>query len=94
MAKDLDLSENLKIDYRLAVGSCELDNDYIEGVRALLVDKDNAPKWVPLTLESVHDLHLEQFFKPLPTDLNVVSEKKSLFDGPLYNRCTKLWSTL
>ena len=70
MAKDLDLSENLKIDYRLAVDSCELDNDFIEGVRALLVDKDNAPRWDPPTLESVHDSHLEQFFKPLLTDFN------------------------
>lgn len=32
---------------------CARHPDFIEGVRALLVDKDNAPKWHPPTLEKV-----------------------------------------
>ena len=39
--------------------------DFGEGVRALLVDKDNKPGWVPNTLEGVSDSALEAFFAPI-----------------------------
>jgi enoyl-CoA hydratase len=41
-------------------------HDFIEGVRALIVDKDNAPRWNPATLESVSDAMIDQIFAPLP----------------------------
>eukprot|EP00904_Undaria_pinnatifida_P012478 jgi/Undpi1/8360/HiC_scaffold_25.g10828.m1 len=39
--------------------------DFGEGVRALLVDKDNKPGWVPNTLDGVSDSALEAFFAPI-----------------------------
>lgn len=39
--------------------------DFGEGVRALLVDKDNKPEWVPTTLEGVSESALEAFFAPI-----------------------------
>lgn len=39
--------------------------DFAEGVRALLVDKDNAPKWAPETLEGVSDPATEALFAGL-----------------------------
>ncbi len=36
----------------------------MEGVRALLVDKDNAPVWNPRTLEEVTPAHVDAFFLP------------------------------
>ena len=40
--------------------------DFAEGVRALLVDKDNAPKWNPARPEDVTDAMIDRLFEPLP----------------------------
>jgi enoyl-CoA hydratase len=40
--------------------------DFVEGVRAVLVDKDNAPRWDPATPEGVTEVMLEAIFAPLP----------------------------
>jgi len=42
--------------------------DFAEGVRAVIVDKDNAPHWQPPTPEGVTDHVLNQIFAPLPDD--------------------------
>ena len=42
--------------------------EFREGVRALLVDKDNAPRWSPATPENVSDADVDAFFEPLPED--------------------------
>ncbi len=50
-----------------AIGSrVAQSHDFIEGVRALIVDKDNAPAWRPATLEGVSDDSIDQIFAPLP----------------------------
>ena len=41
-------------------------HDFIEGVRALIVDKDNNPKWNPATPEAVTDDWIDAIFAPLP----------------------------
>lgn len=41
-------------------------HDFIEGVRAVIVDKDNAPCWNPATAEDVTDHLIDQIFAPLP----------------------------
>ena len=41
-------------------------HDFIEGVRALIVDKDNAPVWDPATPDGVSDAMLDAIFAPLP----------------------------
>ncbi len=41
-------------------------HDFIEGVRAVIVDKDNAPRWDPATPEAVTDHVIDQIFAPLP----------------------------
>ncbi|MCW3836368.1 enoyl-CoA hydratase/isomerase family protein [Sphingomonas canadensis] len=40
--------------------------DFVEGVRALIVDKDNAPKWNPATPEGVSGASVDAIFEPLP----------------------------
>ena len=50
-----------------AVGSHVVQrHDFIEGVRAVIIDKDNAPKWNPATAEEVSDHLIDQIFAPLP----------------------------
>ncbi len=41
-------------------------HDFIEGVRALIVDKDHDPKWNPSTPEGVTDAMLDEIFASLP----------------------------
>jgi enoyl-CoA hydratase len=40
-------------------------HDFYEGVRAVIVDKDNAPRWQPATLAEVGDAEVEKHFAPL-----------------------------
>lgn len=41
-------------------------HDFLEGVRALIVDKDNSPKWDPPTAEAVTDAWIDAIFSSLP----------------------------
>jgi len=45
------------------------DHDFYEGVRAVIVDKDNAPRWSPATLAAVNDAEVERHFAPLQDEL-------------------------
>ena len=47
------------------------DNDFSEGVRALLVEKDNSPKWKPSTLEEVDDATVSSYFEPIDNELEL-----------------------
>ncbi|MFJ2027176.1 enoyl-CoA hydratase/isomerase family protein [Streptomyces sp. NPDC087897] len=39
--------------------------DFVEGVRARIIDKDNDPQWKPGSLAEVDDEHVARFFAPL-----------------------------
>lgn len=39
--------------------------DFYEGVRAVIIDKDNAPNWSPATLDGVDDAAIAAYLKPL-----------------------------
>jgi enoyl-CoA hydratase len=41
------------------------NNDFQEGIRAVLVDKDNKPIWTPNSLDLVTDDVVESYFQPL-----------------------------
>jgi len=52
-----DLKAILSAEYRLAC-ACLRGNDFKEGVRAMLIDKDKQPKWHPPTLAGVSDINV------------------------------------
>lgn len=64
-AKLDSFADNMALEYRIAARTLMLP-DFAEGVRALLVDKDNAPKWNPATPEGVTDELLDTIFASLP----------------------------
>ncbi len=41
-------------------------HDFYEGVRAVIVDKDNAPRWQPSALDAVEQAVIDGYFAPLP----------------------------
>ena len=59
----MDLRQVLMVDYRLAVRCLEAP-DFAEGVRATLIDKDHAPRWVPACLDDVTPGMIERLFGP------------------------------
>jgi enoyl-CoA hydratase len=61
----VSLEECLNMEYRLTVRLYE-HGEFLEGVRALIVDKDKAPRWNPPRLESVTRAMVDAFFAPLP----------------------------
>uniref|UniRef100_A0A8C2JIL4 3-hydroxyisobutyryl-CoA hydrolase n=1 Tax=Cyprinus carpio TaxID=7962 RepID=A0A8C2JIL4_CYPCA len=50
----MSLQEVLVMEYRLSQ-ACMRGNDFYEGVRAVLIDKDQSPKWKPSTLSGVSE---------------------------------------
>ncbi|XP_068602357.1 3-hydroxyisobutyryl-CoA hydrolase, mitochondrial [Brachionichthys hirsutus] len=60
----LSLQEALVVEYRLSQ-ACMRGCDFYEGVRALLVDKDQSPKWSPSSLEEVTEEMVERCFSSL-----------------------------
>ncbi|KAJ0963074.1 hypothetical protein J5N97_028196 [Dioscorea zingiberensis] len=61
------LDECLIREYRMSlhVISKQVSNDFCEGVRARLVEKDLAPKWDPPSLDKVSEDMVECYFSPL-----------------------------
>jgi len=62
------LEAALAAEYRLTVRLFE-DGEFIEGVRALIIDKDRAPKWRPATLAEVDERMIATYRAPLDGDL-------------------------
>ena len=64
-SKLTDFADNMAMEYRIA-SRVIVRPDFAEGVRAVIVDKDNAPKWDPATAEGVTDALIDAIFAPLP----------------------------
>ncbi|XP_034641949.1 3-hydroxyisobutyryl-CoA hydrolase, mitochondrial [Trachemys scripta elegans] len=60
----MNLQDVLTMEYRLSQ-ACMSGHDFYEGVRAVLIDKDQVPKWKPATLEEVTDEFVDNCFKSL-----------------------------
>lgn len=58
--------DNMRMEFRL--GSRLVRRaDFIEGVRAVIIDKDNAPKWSPSDVSDIRDPDVDAIFAPLET---------------------------
>ena len=60
-----DFADNMAMEYRIA-SRVIVRPDFAEGVRAVIIDKDNAPKWDPATPEGVTEDLIDAIFAPLP----------------------------
>jgi enoyl-CoA hydratase len=62
-----DFADEMRAEYGLAVHIVQRP-DFAEGVRALLIDRDNKPVWNPATPEGVTDQMIDTIFSPLSDD--------------------------
>ena len=62
------LEDVLVQEYRVSCASLR-SHDFVEGIRAQLVDKDRNPQWSPSSIDAVTDADVEQYFIPADPDL-------------------------
>src|SRR5205085_1955193 len=62
--RDFAIEEALALEYRLTQ-HVMAGHDFYEGVRAVLVDKDQQPRWDPPTLAGVDEAMVDSYFAPL-----------------------------
>ncbi|KAF7037778.1 hypothetical protein CFC21_048076, partial [Triticum aestivum] len=72
------LQECLKKEFGLTMNILRsvITGDVYEGIRALSIDKDNAPKWSPATVEEVKNEDIDRVFEPFTSghELQVPSD--------------------
>ncbi|MCG7393951.1 enoyl-CoA hydratase/isomerase family protein [Microvirga sp. ACRRW] len=67
----LDFEEAMKTEFRI-VSRIGEDKDFFEGVRAVLIDKDNQPRWNPASLDAVTREAIDRHFASLgPQELEI-----------------------
>lgn len=66
LGANLSMDDCMRMEYRI-VNRMLTGHDFYEGIRAVLVDRDNAPAWEPATLEAVAPAAVDAYFAPLET---------------------------
>lgn len=66
-AKMATFGDNMRMEYRIGWRKVQ-SHDFQEGVRAVIIDKDNAPVWAPAELEQVSDGAVAAYFASLGED--------------------------
>ncbi|XP_054723443.1 3-hydroxyisobutyryl-CoA hydrolase, mitochondrial-like, partial [Uloborus diversus] len=64
---NMTLQDCLKMEYRMSQKFMQA-SDFHEGVRAVLIDKDNKPTWKPASLTEVTEDIVNSYFQQLPAD--------------------------
>ncbi|MFT4091151.1 MAG: enoyl-CoA hydratase/isomerase family protein [Asticcacaulis sp.] len=58
----------MRMEYRLACRMCQ-SHDFVEGVRAVLEEKDMSPRWSPVSIGCVSQAMVDMMFAPLDVEL-------------------------
>ena len=65
---ELSFEEAMRTEFRI-VSRIVLGHDFYEGVRAAIVDKDQAPSWQPSAIGDVSEEAVGAYFAPLDNEL-------------------------
>jgi len=83
------LPECLKKEFRLTINTLRrtISGDVYEGIRALTIDKDNAPTWEPSSLDRVDNDKVNLIFQPFEPDmeLQIPGKQECRWDGKYEN---------
>ena len=69
MGRQLEFDACMRQEYRLASRFLER-HDFMEGIRALIIDKDQQVKWSPDSLEKVTPDEIAAYFAPFTSELS------------------------
>jgi enoyl-CoA hydratase len=72
-ARGRSLAQCLTTEYRVCQRFTHRADLY-EGIRAAILDKDNAPRWNPNILEDIDPAEVDAYFAPLQDDLLLTSQ--------------------
>jgi enoyl-CoA hydratase len=64
IGRDYELEAALALEYRLTQHVMAA-HDFYEGVRAMLIDRDQKPHWLPATLAEVSEGMIDAYFAPI-----------------------------
>jgi enoyl-CoA hydratase len=67
LSAGLDFDEALRMDYRIVSRVCR-GHDFSEGVRAVIIDKDNRPEWQPASVDALEPSTIAAYFATLRPD--------------------------
>ncbi|HVW47912.1 MAG TPA: enoyl-CoA hydratase/isomerase family protein [Solirubrobacterales bacterium] len=67
-----DLRTCLEHEYRISCAFLD-SHDFVEGVRAAVIDKDREPRWDPATLDRVAAAAVDRFFAPVAVELGLAA---------------------
>jgi enoyl-CoA hydratase/carnithine racemase len=67
VAATLSFEDAMRLDFRIVSRICR-GVDFYEGVRAVIVDKDNRPNWRPAAPADVRSEDIDAYFAPLGAD--------------------------
>lgn len=70
LGKSCDFDQCMRTEYRI-VSRVARGHDLYEGIRAVIIDKDQTPRWQPAALEAVSDAEVERHFAPVPDELQL-----------------------
>ena len=65
-----DLERSLALEYRISE-RIRTGHDFYEGVRAAVIDKDQAPQWQPARLEDVTAEEIDAYFAPVAREWSI-----------------------
>ena len=68
----MSFADVMRMEFRIVSRICH-GHDFYEGVRALIIDKDNAPQWSPASLSELDMSKVEAHFAPLDLDELVIA---------------------
>ena len=69
-AEHWTFTDCMKAEFRI-VSRIVASHDFYEGVRSVIIDKDNAPRWYPASIAEVTDADVDRYFAPIERELEL-----------------------
>jgi enoyl-CoA hydratase len=69
-AQNMDFDQCMQMEYRMTMRFLQ-EQDFYEGIRAVIIDKDQKPNWQPAELKNITPNDVAKYFVPLENTLEL-----------------------